>query len=76
MIYLRSSPEIAYERVRNRNNEEDVSITLDYLNKLSLLHDEWLVNKIYPVPSPIIVVDADKDIDMINVQLMSKLLDI
>lgn len=42
IIYLRTSPEICYERMKKRNREEEKSVTFDYLNDLHKKHDEWL----------------------------------
>jgi len=43
MIYLRCSPEIAYERVKKRNRSEEASITLEYLKSLHQYHEELLI---------------------------------
>jgi len=43
MIYLRCSPEIAYERVKKRNRSEEASITLEYLRSLHQYHEELLI---------------------------------
>jgi len=42
-IYVRTTPEICYERVikRNRNGE---TISLDYLKNCNSYHDDWLLN--------------------------------
>ena len=59
IIYLKTEPETAYERIVKRNRPEEKGITLDYITKLHILHEEWLM-----APNPatrVIVVDANKD---------------
>ncbi len=43
-IYLRTTPETCFQRIkiRNRNGEQDISI--DYLTKIHNLHEKFLVN--------------------------------
>ena len=44
VIYLRIEPERALRQIRLRNREGEEHITLEYLNTLQRLHDEWLNN--------------------------------
>ena len=41
-VYLRTSPEIAFERMRSRNRPEERNVTIDYLREIHDLHEEWL----------------------------------
>ena len=60
MIYLRCSPEIAYERVKKRNRPEEESITLEYLQSLHQYHEELLIEN----PSlNIKVIDVNEDFE-------------
>jgi len=61
IIYLKTSPEKALERVKMRNRGEETTIPLDYLSDLHNLHEDWLVHKKFPLPAPVLVIDADKD---------------
>ena len=45
IIYLRTDPEIVYERIKNRNRLEENTIPLQYLIELHNLHEEWLVHQ-------------------------------
>lgn len=56
IIYLRSSPEVSYERIKKRNRNGEEEIPLEYLKQLHVFHDKWLLgNK----DINILVLDAD-----------------
>jgi deoxyadenosine/deoxycytidine kinase len=60
MIYLRCSPEIAYERVKKRNRSEEESITLEYLRSLHQYHEELLIEN----PSlNVKIIDVNEDFE-------------
>ena len=60
MIYLRCSPEIAYQRVKKRNRPEEASITLEYLQSLHQYHEELLIGN----PSlNVKVIDVNEDFE-------------
>lgn len=61
IIYLRTTPEKALERVNIRNRSEENSIPLEYLKDLHDLHEDWLMKKKYPLCAPVVVIDADQD---------------
>ena len=42
-IYIKTNPNIAYERVKKRNRESENNITLEYLEKCNESHDDWLL---------------------------------
>ena len=44
-IYLRTSPEVCYKRLQNRNRSEESEVPLEYLKKLHDKHEQWLVRK-------------------------------
>ena len=60
IIYLRTSPEIALTRVRNRNRQGEESVSLDYLTDLHEYYDEWLLHE-----GNVIVVDVS-DFDKVD----------
>jgi len=41
-IYLNASPEKCFERINNRNRNEETGIPIDYLQNLHQKHDKWL----------------------------------
>ncbi|XP_028269550.1 deoxycytidine kinase-like [Parambassis ranga] len=45
IIYLRATPEKCMERLVCRGRPEEEGVTLDYLNKLHVQHEKWLVEK-------------------------------
>jgi len=62
IIYLRTTPEKALERVNIRNRSEENSIPLAYLQDLHNLHEEWLITKKHKLPAPVLVIDANQDL--------------
>ena len=50
----------ALERINVRARSEENKIPLEYLNQLHSHHEDWLIHKKYPLPAPVLVIDADK----------------
>lgn len=63
IIYLRTSPEICFERLKKRNRIEENSITLEFLKEIHKLHDEWLKYK-----TNIITIDVTDDLCKLRVK--------
>jgi len=42
LVYLRTDPEIAYQRIKTRNRFEEKDVSLEYIQHLHELHDKWL----------------------------------
>ena len=55
IIYLRSSPEVCYERIKNRSRKGEESIPIEYLQELHIHHEEWLEK----TDIPVYVIDSD-----------------
>ena len=45
IVYLRTDPEVAYERIKARSRHEETRIPFQYLQDLHQLHEDWLVEK-------------------------------
>ncbi|PSN31102.1 Deoxynucleoside kinase [Blattella germanica] len=58
-VYLHTKPEVVLERIKVRERKEECSVSLEYLQQLHKLHEEWLCN----TETPVIVVDANPGID-------------
>lgn len=57
IIYLRTSPEKCYERMRKRNRDGEETVSLEYLKDIHERHDEWLKT----VSCPVLILDNDTD---------------
>ncbi|KAJ8923654.1 hypothetical protein NQ315_010234 [Exocentrus adspersus] len=62
VVYLRTTPEVAYERIIQRNRKEEKTISFDYLKELHDIHEDWLFYKnLHHCPAPVIVLNANLD---------------
>ena len=59
IVYLRTSPDKLLERIKSRSRNEELSVNLDYLTQLHLLHETWLHSQTRPVPAPVLTINAD-----------------
>lgn len=53
LVYLRTTPEVVYERMKARGRSEETSVSLDYLKQLHDLHEDWLVHGLKDRPAPV-----------------------
>jgi deoxynucleoside kinase len=63
IVYLRTKPEKALERIRERARGEETGIPLEYLEELHQLHEDWLCANKFQLPAPVITIDANQDAD-------------
>lgn len=42
IIYLKSSPEIVFQRIKERNREEELTISIEYIKEIHDRHESWL----------------------------------
>ncbi|RUS89439.1 hypothetical protein EGW08_002812 [Elysia chlorotica] len=63
IVYLRADPSVCYERLRMRSRKEEAVVPISLIESLHKLHDDWLLEKKYPVPAPVLVLDANHDLD-------------
>jgi len=66
IVYLKTCPETAYERVKLRNRGEENLVSFQYIKDLHELHENWLTHAKYPVPGTVMTVDADKPVSLLE----------
>uniref|UniRef100_A0A8C5VCL5 Thymidine kinase 2 n=1 Tax=Microcebus murinus TaxID=30608 RepID=A0A8C5VCL5_MICMU len=60
IVYLRTSPETCYQRLKRRCRDEEKAIPLEYLGAIHHLHEEWLIKgSLFPMAAPVLVIEAD-----------------
>jgi len=64
IIYLKASTEISIERINKRGRNEENTINKEYIQKISNLHDKWLLNEDLNIP--LLIIDCDKDFEHDN----------
>ena len=62
IIYLKTQPEIVLERIKSRARKEENNISLSYLQSIHECYEDWLLYNKFPVPSCVIVLDANKSL--------------
>lgn len=75
-IYLRTTPEKCFDRLKKRNRSEESCVSLDYLKKLHEKHENWLIEKqdcaYYLKDIPILVLEVDSEFEK-NKSFMNEL---
>ena len=71
-VYVQADPEISFRRILQRNRHGEI-IPIEYLQNCHKYHDKWLLSN---NPTPILVLDANKDITKDNDVLALWLTDI
>uniref|UniRef100_A0A9J8AHY8 Thymidine kinase 2 n=1 Tax=Cyprinus carpio carpio TaxID=630221 RepID=A0A9J8AHY8_CYPCA len=62
-VYLQTSPQTCYKRLKQRCREEEKVIPLEYLESIHNLYEDWLIHhKSFEVPAPVLVIPADHDL--------------
>jgi len=62
IVYLKTDPAVAYQRVMQRGRFEEDSIKMEYLQSIHNLHEDWLVKKKHCLPCPVLTIDANHDL--------------
>tara|TARA_B110000977_G_scaffold83442_1_gene111456 strand:- start:2923 stop:3504 length:582 start_codon:yes stop_codon:yes gene_type:complete len=57
IIYLKTDPKVCLERIKLRGRETETNISIDYLNKLHLKHEKFLITS--PPDCDIITIDGN-----------------
>ncbi|XP_012276035.1 deoxynucleoside kinase isoform X2 [Orussus abietinus] len=64
IVYLRTTPEVVYERMQARGRKEETSVSLEYLRQIHQIHDEWLKDgALFKLPAPVMILDGDKSLN-------------
>jgi len=69
IVYLRTSPDVAHERLKERGRKEEAGVPLSFIESLHKSYENWLIHETQgPVPAPVLVLDADQGIEsMLNI---------
>uniref|UniRef100_H3CAK6 Thymidine kinase 2 n=1 Tax=Tetraodon nigroviridis TaxID=99883 RepID=H3CAK6_TETNG len=65
IVYLQTSPQTCYERLKQRCRDEEKAIPLEYLESIHQLYEDWLVKCSHAAPpAPVLlqVIPADHDL--------------
>ncbi|KAL6461323.1 hypothetical protein MHYP_G00294670 [Metynnis hypsauchen] len=63
IVYLQTSPQTCYERLKQRCREEERVIPIEYLESIHNLYEDWLIKQTsFKVPAPVLVIPADHDL--------------
>ncbi|XP_036391266.1 thymidine kinase 2, mitochondrial [Megalops cyprinoides] len=63
IVYLQTTPQTCYERLKQRCREEEKMIPMEYLEAIHQLYEDWLINKTsFYLPAPVLVIPADHDL--------------
>ena len=60
---FRSDPAILMERIRGRGRREEADLGQDRLDQLHTYHEDWLMDRKFPVPAPVLVINTDGTVD-------------
>jgi len=64
IVYLRTSPEVAYKRLQERGRKEEAGVPMNFIESLHQSYEDWLIHKTQgPLPAPVLILDADQGID-------------
>ena len=55
IIYLKTTPTMCFERIKKRNRKGEENISIEYINKCHVYHEEWIKNA-----SKVLTLDGDK----------------
>lgn len=63
-MYLRTTPEVVYERMKARARSEEKCIPFEYLKQLHELHENWLIHGHHERPAPVSLLQFQNAISM------------
>ncbi|XP_047482640.1 deoxynucleoside kinase-like [Penaeus chinensis] len=73
IVYLRSTPETVHSRMLERGRSEEAGVPLGYLKQVHNYYENWLLeHKPRAPPAPVLVIDADKDLEKVKEEYRQK----
>ncbi|KAG8439421.1 hypothetical protein GDO86_005580 [Hymenochirus boettgeri] len=63
IVYLRASPEKCFERLHRRARSEEMTVQLEYLEKLHEQHEKWLTKETDVNSIPVLVLDGEEEFE-------------
>ena len=71
-IYLQTSPEISYKRIKKRNRAAEKNLSFDYIQKIHQRHEDILIHKKDVDESlkevPVLILNCDEEFETNNLQ--------
>ncbi len=66
-IYMNTTPEVCFNRMKQRNRLEESKVSLDYLTSIHQKHEQWLIDKREVTSGlgaiPVLMLDCNKDFE-------------
>lgn len=62
IVYLRTKPEVVWERISGRRRSEEQEIPLQYLKDLHNIHEKWIADVMEKESTKVLILDGNKDI--------------
>ena len=60
IIYLKTSPNVCYERLKGRSREAETNVSLSYLTKIHDKYEQWITSIVNKNPSLVSIIDGDE----------------
>jgi deoxyadenosine/deoxycytidine kinase len=81
LIYLRTTPAVAFRRLQSRGRNEEAPVTIEYIELIHSLHEQWLIEKTLPTSEnfkkiTVRIVNQDKTLDELKPEFESIICDI
>jgi deoxyadenosine/deoxycytidine kinase len=69
IIYIRTDPDVCYERLKKRDRESEVTISLDYLRSIHLKYEKWVNGLKENNQTNIIIINGNLSKEMVLAQV-------
>lgn len=71
-IYLKVDPEVALSRIKKRSRDEENDVSIEYLKKIEVKHDNWLLNL-----KNTTIINLNDDTNIVNdIEIIYKILEV